>query len=258
MSNAWYPRYTGDFIRDTSHLSLVEVGAYNRILDHYYASSGPLCMTEAQVMRLCAAVTPEECEAVKYVLSAYFVFEPEDGCYHNPRADKELLSMADHHKRLSDAGKRGNEIRWKAGDREAIARRSPGDSEANREGIAYPQSQSQPQPESQSQPDKELFARSRNKSGSKPPPPPSENSVIFIPLSEVNKETGTKYQHGVTPDDVALWEDSFPAVDVMQTLREIRAWCLANPLKCKTSRGIQRFLTSWMHREQNKGAGRGR
>ena len=107
MSNAWYPRYTGDFIRDTSHLSLVEVGAYNRILDHYYASSGPLCMTEAQVMRLCAAVTPEECEAVKYVLSAYFVFEPEDGCYHNPRADKELSSMAEHHSRLSEAGRKG-------------------------------------------------------------------------------------------------------------------------------------------------------
>jgi uncharacterized protein YdaU (DUF1376 family) len=107
MSNAWYPRYTGDFIRDTSHLSLVEVGAYNRILDHYYASSGPLCMTEAQVMRLCAAVTPEECEAVKYVLSAYFILEPEDGCYHNPRADKELLSMAEHHARLSEAGRKG-------------------------------------------------------------------------------------------------------------------------------------------------------
>lgn len=64
-------------------------------------------MNEKQVMRLCAAVTPEECEAVKYVLAQYFTFEEEDGCFHNPRADKELLSMAEHHERLSEAGRKG-------------------------------------------------------------------------------------------------------------------------------------------------------
>lgn len=45
----------------------------------------------------------------------------------------------------------------------------------------------------------------------------------------------------------------YPAVDVPQTLREIRGWCLANPRRCKTSAGIRRMVNTWMTREQNDG-----
>jgi uncharacterized protein YdaU (DUF1376 family) len=40
--NPWFKRYVGDYLRDTSHLSLSEDGAYNRLLDRYYAASTPL------------------------------------------------------------------------------------------------------------------------------------------------------------------------------------------------------------------------
>lgn len=241
-------------MRDTAHLSLVEVGAYNRILDHYYASGGPIDMTEAQVMRLCAAVTPEEQSAVKFVLKEFFVFEIDDGCYHNNRADRELVSMAEHHHRLSEAGKRGNAVRWQsADDRDGIAGRSRGDTRGDRISTTTITSTSTSTVTAKKvNPKKDLLARSRKSYGSKPPAPASD-SVIFIPLSGTNKETGESYQHGVTPADVALYDESFPAVDVMQTLREIRAWCLANPTRCKTHRGVRRFITSWMHRVQNGG-----
>jgi hypothetical protein len=50
---------------------------------------------------------------------------------------------------------------------------------------------------------------------------------------------------------VKEWEQLFPSVDVPQTLREIRAWCLANTEKRKTTGGIHRFVTRWLTKEQN-------
>lgn len=47
-------------------------------------------------------------------------------------------------------------------------------------------------------------------------------------------------------------ERLYPGVDVPQTLREIRGWCIGNPTKRKTVGGARRFITSWLAREQNK------
>lgn len=43
----------------------------------------------------------------------------------------------------------------------------------------------------------------------------------------------------------------YPAVDVMQQLRNMRGWLLANPKNRKTKAGIMRFVNSWLSREQN-------
>lgn len=45
----------------------------------------------------------------------------------------------------------------------------------------------------------------------------------------------------------------YPSVDVPQTLREARGWCLANPTKRKTQTGVRRFINRWMTQEQNRG-----
>jgi hypothetical protein len=49
------------------------------------------------------------------------------------------------------------------------------------------------------------------------------------------------------------WERLYPAVDVPQTLREIRAWNLANAGKRKTAGGVVRHVNAWLAREQNRG-----
>ena len=43
----------------------------------------------------------------------------------------------------------------------------------------------------------------------------------------------------------------YPAVDIEQELRNIRAWCISNPQKRKTKAGATRFLNSWLSRQQN-------
>ena len=42
-------------------------------------------------------------------------------------------------------------------------------------------------------------------------------------------------------------------VDVKQQFNVMRSWCLSNPNKRKTKRGITRFVNSWLTREQDKG-----
>lgn len=72
------------------------------------------------------------------------------------------------------------------------------------------------------------------------------DAVAFIPLND-----GKEF--GVSKALAAELQKLYPAVDVPQTLNEIRGWNLANPARRKTQRGIVAHLNSWMSREQNRG-----
>jgi hypothetical protein len=54
-------------------------------------------------------------------------------------------------------------------------------------------------------------------------------------------------------EDVEEWQQTYPAVDVAQELREMRAWCQANPKLRKTKNGVRRFIVAWLARQQDKG-----
>lgn len=71
-------------------------------------------------------------------------------------------------------------------------------------------------------------------------------AVGFIPIIG-----GQEY--GVSKDLLAELEKAYPAVDGPATLLEVRAWCVTNPGKLKTARGVPRFLNSWFERLQNRG-----
>ncbi len=45
----------------------------------------------------------------------------------------------------------------------------------------------------------------------------------------------------------------YPAVNVPAQLRAMRGWLLGNPTKRKTSRGVMRFVVTWLAREQDRG-----
>lgn len=50
----------------------------------------------------------------------------------------------------------------------------------------------------------------------------------------------------------------YPGVDVKQQFNEMRGWCLSNPSKLKTRRGVKRFVNGWLAREQDESSRRGR
>jgi len=61
---------------------------------------------------------------------------------------------------------------------------------------------------------------------------------------------GTDYP--ITQNQVDEWQELFPAVDVMQELRNCKAWNIANVKKRKTLDGLKRHITTWLMDKQNK------
>ena len=78
---------------------------------------------------------------------------------------------------------------------------------------------------------------------------PSPQSGICIPLNDNSV-------YDVPLDKIALWKETYPAVDVEQELRKMVAWSHSNPTKRKTRRGVDRFINSWLAREQDRGGSR--
>lgn len=59
--------------------------------------------------------------------------------------------------------------------------------------------------------------------------------------------------YDVPLDKIAMWKETYPAVDVEQELKRMIAWLDCNPTRRKTRQGIERFINSWLSREQDKG-----
>ena len=66
-----------------------------------------------------------------------------------------------------------------------------------------------------------------------------DNSIYDVPL-----------------DKIDIWKNTYPAVDVEQELRKMVAWSHSNPTRRKTRRGVNRFINSWLAREQDRGGSR--
>jgi hypothetical protein len=74
----------------------------------------------------------------------------------------------------------------------------------------------------------------------------SEPPVISLTLND-------KSSFNIYQKSVSNWSELFPAVDVLQSLRHMKAWGDANPTKRKTAKGVEKFIVSWLTKEQDKG-----
>ncbi len=86
----YYPRFPGDYMRKTMHLSMVEDGAYTRLLDWYYANDRAIPHDRRYAVS--RATCSVERTAVDAVLAEFFVV---DGAEHrNERADTEIAAAS--------------------------------------------------------------------------------------------------------------------------------------------------------------------
>lgn len=115
MTLPWYPRDMGKYARDTKHLTMMEHGAYNLLLDCYY-STGALpmlehCSSNAELMpdhsrmyRVCSAMTKQEQDAVDAVLKMFFKLNNK-GSYLHSMADRVIKEQAEKHANRVNAPK---------------------------------------------------------------------------------------------------------------------------------------------------------
>lgn len=101
----FYKRYTGDYARDTVHLTMIEDGAYNRLIDFYYSTEKPLPSDRKAVYRIARATDKAEQKAVDNVLSQFFQNE-SDG-HHHKRIDAEIEKAKPKADANRENGKKG-------------------------------------------------------------------------------------------------------------------------------------------------------
>lgn len=229
-STPWVRWFPSDYKAKTQHLTWTEDLAYRRLLDFYYSSGKPLPADPERLRLIAGAKTKEQIAAVAKVAREFFT--NGGGVMRQQRADEEIAEYE----------------RWLAGKRRAAKARWD----------AHPE-----QLQSSSNAGAEQV-----RSISPPPPPPtppintrptplasSDESLsaggpgegqVYIPL------IGSK-QWRVSPQFIAELELAYPDVDVPTTLKQIRAWCIANPSKRKTERGVMRFINRWCEKDQNHG-----
>lgn len=87
----YYARHIGDYLKATTHLSLLEHGIYSRLLDVYYTREAPI--PKDQAARLIGARSKIELEALNAVLAEFFDDTPEG--WRQSRCDMELVKFKD-------------------------------------------------------------------------------------------------------------------------------------------------------------------
>lgn len=77
--------------------------------------------------------------------------------------------------------------------------------------------------------------------------------VNSTPEIFINLPLNTGENWPVTLEYIEELKPLYPAVDVEQEIRKMRGWLDSNVRNRKTSRGIKKFITGWLAREQDKG-----
>lgn len=111
----YYERHIGDYLKDTSHLSLLEHGIYGRLLDVYYTREGAI--PDAQAARLIGARSKDERAALTAVLSEFFVLS--DGHWHQGRCDAEIEAYKGKQAEKGDTKEAAKERQRRARERRA-------------------------------------------------------------------------------------------------------------------------------------------
>lgn len=99
----YFELYPGDYLRDTMRLSLLDHGAYLRLMVAYYSEEQPLPALHADLYTITSAVSSADKAAVRKVADRYFPVG-EDGLRHNNRADEEIVKAQ---KRIQTARENG-------------------------------------------------------------------------------------------------------------------------------------------------------
>ena len=118
----YYTKHIKDYKTDTAHLTLLEHGVYNSLIDLYILTENPLEPDLQKLCRLVHAKTDDEINAVENVLTEFFI-ESDDG-YRQKKCDQELIRIFGK----SESARKSAKHRWSSERNANVVRK---DSERN-------------------------------------------------------------------------------------------------------------------------------
>lgn len=105
MSFKFCPIYTGDYLRDTRHLTPTKHGIYLLLLFYAWDQKGPLPLDEQECAGIANCRSADEIDSLRYILAKYFV-RMDDG-YYNKRMQIEVERSEALSQARSEAGRKG-------------------------------------------------------------------------------------------------------------------------------------------------------
>lgn len=111
----YYEKHIGDWVKDTVSLTMLEDGAYNRLVDQYYQSEKPLSLDKKLVYRLARANSSAERKAVDFVVETFF--DRTDEGYVQKRVEAELVRYSEKRAKAQNSAN----ARWNKSDGNANA-----------------------------------------------------------------------------------------------------------------------------------------
>jgi uncharacterized protein YdaU (DUF1376 family) len=233
MSFAFMPLYTGDYLRDTRHLSVMEHGAYVLALMHCWDQKGPMPLDERRQFHIINARSNDEQAAWVRVRDDFFI-RMEDGWYNKRMAeivgDAEAISA-----RNRMAGQRSAEVR-----RMRSAVRKAGVQRAFNERSTSVERASEPPP---------------------PPPQPIQHQYGIQNTTPPPAAQGATHRVAVVmPTDVPaeVWNDwtahrrakkaqiTARVLDAIRKEAQAAGWTLEQALAESTMRGWVGFKAQWV------------
>lgn len=231
-----YPFNIGDYRKDTSHLSILEHGIYRLLIDTYYLLERPLSLDHRELARLHCARSEEERQALENVLSDFFT-KTDDGYIHNG-CQKVLEKIYEK----SDKARQSAQRKWEIEKAKKCERtESQCDSNANASNNYANASKNDAN---------DMLPITHN-------PIPITHNPIFAQCADAPSPVGmlptnvSGKNFPVYGNDLLIWEEAYPAVDILAEMRKIKAWLVSNPKNRKTSGGMKRFINSWLSRAQD-------
>jgi len=109
MSFAFMRLYTGDYRRDTLHLTPEEHGIYLLLLMYSWDQKGPIPLDERRQCGIVNARSGGEIESLRRVITEYFT-KMEDG-YYNSRMQEEIVNADFYSAKSIEGGKKSGEAR---------------------------------------------------------------------------------------------------------------------------------------------------
>lgn len=91
-------------------------------------------------------------------------------------------------------------------------------------------------------------SKAKKLDSSEPERPATEPEVALV-----FKTVGKEPEYRLAKTKILEWLEVFPNLEVFQECLKAKAWLEANPARCKTSRGMPRYLYAWLSRAQNNG-----
>lgn len=105
----YYKKHIKDYIADTSHLTMLEHGAYNILIDTYVITEQPLTLDLDKLFRKVCAKTEDEQKAIVSILDEFFK-KTDDG-YTHKRIASEIKTYIEIGERSRENGKKGGKPR---------------------------------------------------------------------------------------------------------------------------------------------------